>query len=182
MRGMRTESLMAGMPERRKRKEGTEGRKLTKLELRAREDEALQMRLAGESQTAIAAELGYQNNDAVYAALERAYSRTHIEPLKDQMYLAMARYEALLLAVMPRATDPSARGHLAAVREARQIQASITKLFGLNAPERVDVRVWNEIESSTREMASGLGYDDIALGEAVEFMKEHYPQLASGKP
>ena len=59
---------------------------------------------------------------------------------------------------------------------------SITKLFGLNAPERVDVRVWNEIESSTREMASGLGYDDIALGEAVEFMKERYPQLASGKP
>ena len=173
---------MAGMPERRKRKESTEGRKLTKLELRVREDSALQMRLAGKSRTAIAAELGYQNNDAVHEALERAYARTHIEVTQSQLYMAMARYEALLLSVMPRATDPEARDHLSAVREARQIQDSITKLFGLAAPERVDVRVWGEIESSTRELASGLGYDDIALGEAVEFMREHYPQLASGAP
>ena len=107
----------------------------TKERRRVNEQEALRLRLAGAQYSDIAEQIGYRNATDAKKAADRAFARLHLEPTEQQLRLALARYERLLLSVWGAATN----GVVSAVREARACQDAITKLLGLNAPEKFHI-------------------------------------------
>ena len=140
----------------------------TKEQRRVNEQEALRLRLAGAQYPDIAKQLEYKNAESAQKAADRAFKRLHIEPTEKQRQMALLRYERLLLSVWADATQ----GVVAAVREARACQDAITKLLGLNAPEKFHV-AWDEIQEDTRKLAREQGMDEQAQEEAVQFVMEH---------
>ena len=140
----------------------------TKEQRRVNEQEALRLRLAGAQYSDIAEQIGYRNASDAKKAADRAFKRLHLEPTEQQLRLALARYERLLLSVWVPATN----GVIAAVREARACQDAITKLLGLNAPEKFHIS-WDEIIEDTRKLAREKGMDEQAQEEAVQFVMEH---------
>jgi len=98
--------------------------------------EALNARIAGASYDAIAAKLGYASKSGAAMAVSRALKKTLAEPADELRTIHFWRLERTWQALMPKilAGDP------AAVRSGVRVLEREAKLFGLDAPVKVDLR------------------------------------------
>ena len=145
-----------------------------RIDVAVRRGKALQLRAAGITFEQIKEQLGYKTRAAAVQDVQRAMAITVGEPAADLRALEAARLDMLWI----RAMQVLSRSHvtvsnvkivtldgkplnddgpiLAAIRELRQLSESRRKLFGLDAPARVEVisddAVDNEIRRLTEEL------------------------------
>lgn len=101
-------------------------------DLADRQRQAVELRIAGLPFEAIADRLGYSDPSSAWKAVQRALVQTQRPATDELRELLTRRYEALLVAVWPKARA----GDLDAVNTARRLLDSLTRL---HIPMRVDV-------------------------------------------
>jgi hypothetical protein len=136
----------------------------------ARQVQALHLRLAGLSYDAIAHQLGYHHRAAAYRAVLRALTATQREAAPAVRALELARLDALLERVWPKALA----GHLPAVDRVLAILDRRARLLGLQAPERVDLTV---VTHEARILAARYRLD---VGELLREAERIAQALAAG--
>lgn len=97
---------------------------------------ALELRIAGASYRVIAKSLGYKSVSSVHTAIERALKQTVQEPADELRKLEMERLDAMGLKVWEQVRS----GNLGAVDRMLRIMERRSKLLGLDAPVRHDVK------------------------------------------
>jgi hypothetical protein len=105
-----------------------------------KEEQALDLRLAGHTYDVIAAQVGYASRSSAYRAVERAFQRirAHTDQTAEQLrQLEDARYNRMLQAI----DDKVQQGDLAAIDRALRISKARRELWGLDAPTRIDTGV-----------------------------------------
>lgn len=103
---------------------------------RQRAQQALELRMSGQTWAAVAAALQYADESGARKAANALLDRTDFELADEYRDTEGARLERLLLAVWPAALA----GDLQAVEGARKLIESRVRLYGLAAPSRVEVR------------------------------------------
>ena len=150
------------------------GRALTRARDR-KANAALQLKMAGATWEEIASTIGYPTARAALVATERALEKElRTEESQSQMRgLAGKRLERLLRSVWTKAINPDHPEHLAAVTKAREILASHSKLYGLDAPTEMVVHspAQQELE---KWVAEAVGQTVPQLEEANIFEAEWY--------
>ncbi len=136
----------------------------------ARRAQALRLRLAGLSYDAIAHQLGFRHRAAAYRAVTRALTAMQREAAPAVRALELARLDALLERVWPRAMA----GHLPAVDRVLAILDRRARLLGLHTPERVDFTV---VTHEARVLAARFGLD---VGELLREAERIAQALAAG--
>lgn len=118
----------------------------------AKERQAVELRLAGLSLEQIAERVGYANRSAVSKAIRRAVARTNADVVDEYKDLELQRLEALQRAVWAKAMA----GDLKAVDRALAIGSARSRLLGLNAPVRTDLRITGDVDQQILELADEL--------------------------
>lgn len=109
---------------------------------------------------AIASELGYRGRSGAKMAVEAALHKTLIEPSEEMRVLHLERLNTILISYWPRML----RGDIKAAELIMRVLERISKLRGLDAPAKVDLRM---IEDEARQLAAKLGLDaDDLMDEA----------------
>jgi hypothetical protein len=133
-----------------------------------RRAKAIAMVLAGVDYETIADRLGYASRGAAHTDVDRALAAylTDLKTEAGQLRETQAmRYQRLLAAVWPKAL----KGDLKAAETAARLVDRIVKLWGLAAPDRLDVnvdaqRLGDEILALLREEPGGEADDgDVDL-------------------
>lgn len=124
---------------------------------------ALELRKAGFSYPAIAAELGYRSNSGAVMAVQRALRRMLQEPADAVRTMELSRLDTLQAALWPRCLE----GDGNAVDRVLRIMVRRADLLGLDAPAKIDIGVY------VRRMAEEMGLDpDEAMREAERVLRE----------
>jgi DNA-binding transcriptional MerR regulator len=106
----------------------------------AKQAQALTLRKAGVSVTAIAEMLGWNSHQAASKAIRAALKRTIQEPADELRTLELSRLDDMLKAIAPHV----AAGNLTAIDRALKIMERRAKLIGLDAPAKHDVTTGGE--------------------------------------
>ncbi len=110
------------------------------LAAQAKEAQALDLRLAGYTFDAIAAQLGYASRSSAYRAVSRGlqHIRGQADQTADQLrQLEDARYDRMLRAI----DDKVQQGDVAAIDRALRISKARRELWGLDAPVQIQEEV-----------------------------------------
>jgi hypothetical protein len=149
------------------------------------------MRAAGLTFDAITAQLGYKTRSACIQDIQRAMAVAVSEPAADLRALEAARLEMLwvkAMQVLSRTHVSVSNGRvvyvttgdgqekpvtddapvLAAIRELRMISESRRKLFGLDAPQRVEVFTDDAIDAEIRRLTEELNAASAGQARGVE--------------
>jgi hypothetical protein len=140
----------------------------------ARRLEALHLRLAGWDYDTIARQLGFRHRSSAYRLVQAALAARQREAAPAVRALELARLDALLERVWPRAMA----GHLPAVDRVLAILDRRARLLGLLAPERAVAVV--DVAVVTREahiLAARYGLD---VGELLREAERIARALAAG--
>lgn len=103
----------------------------TKVEIRERQRQALELRLAGETFQSIAGKLDYKSKHGAYKAVETALREITREPAEAVRQLELQRLDAMLVTLWPQMQ----RGDLQALAGCLKIGERRAKLLGLDAAE-----------------------------------------------
>lgn len=105
-----------------------------------REARAVELKTAGKTYDEIAAEVGYTNRSAAHKAVIRALQRRPVESVDEMRSVEGSRLDALTVAVSKIIFDPEASydEQIKAINAAVRISESRAKLFGINAPLKVE--------------------------------------------
>lgn len=127
------------------------GKMRREVDLRAiqKENQALDLRLAGATYDVIARECQFTHRSAARKAVGRALYRIQAEPVKQIREMEQARLDRMMRAIWPKVL----RGELDAIATALRIEERRSKLLGLDQADRVD------IEQRVRVIAVSLGLD-----------------------
>jgi chemotaxis protein histidine kinase CheA len=120
------------------------------LTAQVKEQQALDLRLAGHTFDGIAQQLGYASRSSAYRAVERALQRIRVQAdqtAETLRALEDARYDRLLRAIEAQVQQ----GNLAAIDRALRISKARRELWGLDAPTRVDA----ELSPAMQALLSG---------------------------
>lgn len=128
----------------------------TRLNVRERELEALEMRMAGQPYSAIAKALGWRNRSSAYEAVMRVLDRREQEPAERVRSMELQRLERLLQAYWKRAIRKRAPD-INAAKLVLDILTRRARMLGLDAPVRVD------ITDLVREIALAAGLDPESM-------------------
>jgi hypothetical protein len=115
----------------------------------ARENQALELRMAAMSYEQIRQQCGYTHRSAARKAVQRALDRVRAEPIKQVREMAQARLDRALRAVWPGVL----RGDRKDIELMLKIEERRAKMLGLDMADRVD------IEQRVRVIAVALGMD-----------------------
>jgi hypothetical protein len=129
-----------------------------------REQQILEMRLAGRTFRQIADALGYKTVSGAYSALQRALARTIQEPADAVRRLEVERLDRMIELLWADAHDPAARPG-ARLFIFDRILAVMDRYLGLDAPQKVDV------QHDVRAIAESLGLDEaeaVRIAEQVD--------------
>jgi hypothetical protein len=110
------------------------------LTAQVKEEQALDLRLAGYTYDVIAGQVGYASRSSAYRAVERAFHRirAHADQTADQLrQLEDARYDRMLQAIDGKVQQ----GDLAAIDRALRISKARRELWGLDAPVQIEAEV-----------------------------------------
>jgi hypothetical protein len=110
------------------------------LTAQVKEEQALDLRLAGHTFDVIAAQIGYATRSSAYRAVSRALQRirAHTDQTAEQLrQLEDARYDRMLRAI----DDKVQQGDPGAIDRALRISKARRELWGLDAPTRIDTGV-----------------------------------------
>jgi hypothetical protein len=110
------------------------------LTAQVKEQQALDLRLAGHTFDAIAQQLGYTSRSGAYRAVGRAFRRIRAgadQSAETLRALEDARYDRMLRAI----DDKVQQGDLAAVDRALRISQTRRELWGLDAPVQIQTEV-----------------------------------------
>ena len=120
------------------------------------------LRVSGKSITAIQKELGFPDNESVYAALDEALSKIPKPDIEKYRKIEERRLDALQEALWTEAMG----GKYKAVYAVLRIMEHRAKLLGLNAPQVIETRELNlkGIIIHMEEGADGAGSAQRALG------------------
>lgn len=135
-----------------KRKRLRDGRNPSKDELLRKESEAVALRIAGTTYEDIARALGYSSRGDVHRIVTRALSRHQAEQIDEMRNVEGARLDRAQRAIWAAVV----RGDLEAVRAFVRISERRARLFGLDAPQAVQVTsdVDEQIKLLAAELAS----------------------------
>jgi hypothetical protein len=103
-----------------------------------RQKQAMELRKAGASYSAIAERVGYASESGARKAVATVLARIVAEANEsagELRAMTLERLDAMILAIWPACR----RGDLGAIDRVLRIEAQRAKLLGLDAPERVDV-------------------------------------------
>ncbi|MFA4052532.1 helix-turn-helix domain-containing protein [Mycobacteroides chelonae] len=131
-------------------------------EERQRAARALDLRTSGMTYAAVAAELGYSDESGPRKAVDRLLSRIEHEGVSELRQLEGQRLDAMQRAIWTQACG----GDIDAIKATLNVMARRAKLYGLDAPQRVQVGS----ELSEREFAE----------RAAELIGEVSPQTLRG--
>lgn len=106
-----------------------------RIESMEKQAQALTLRKAGVSVTAIAEMLGWNSHQAASKAIYAALKRNIREPAQEMIELELARLDDMLKAIAPHV----AAGNLTAIDRALKIQERRARLLGLDAPTKTDL-------------------------------------------
>lgn len=152
------------------KKNGPQRTNARALNARQRELKALEMRMAGQPYSRIAAALGYRGRSSAYTAVMRVLERREQEPAERVRLLELQRLERLLLTYWQRATRQRTPD-INAAKLCLDILARRARMLGLDAPVKVD------ITDLVREVALAAGLDPLAmLNEARMVVKHAMPE------
>lgn len=141
-----------------------------------RMEAAVALKVSGATYAQIAKTLDYANPTHARQAVERALAATvTVQEREHARYIAGRRIERLLLSVWDKATNPTAEEHLSAVRTALALADRHIRLYGLDAPQQIEVytpageelAAWVEAMAS-RERPALPAEVDIVEGEVVD--------------
>jgi hypothetical protein len=105
-----------------------------------KEQQALELRLAGHTYDVIAAQVGYVSRSSAYRAVGRAFQRirAQADEIAEQLrQLEDARYDRMLRAIEAKVQQ----GDLAAIDRALRISKARRELWGLDAPVQIQTEV-----------------------------------------
>lgn len=108
---------------------------LPEADERQRAVRALDLRTSGMTYAALAAELGYSDESGPRKAVDRLLSRVEHEGVSEMRQLEGQRLDAMQRAIWPQASG----GDIDAIKAALNIMGRRAKLFGLDAPQRMQV-------------------------------------------
>ena len=103
------------------------------LEAEQRMHQALELRLAGATLSAIAGKLGYASESSAYNAIKAVMAKTVAAPSAELREIETRRYDKLLFAIWPAAM----KGDLDAIDRVLKIAAQRARLLGLDAPVKL---------------------------------------------
>lgn len=157
---------------------GEQKTSIRRVDVAVRRGKALQMRAAGLTFEQIKDQLGYKTRGSAVQDVQRAMALTVSEPAADLRALQAARLEMLwvkAMQVLSRTHLTVSHGRvimvgpegaerplqddgpvLAAIRELRQISTEVRKLFGLDAPTRVEVISDDTLDAEIRRLSEEL--------------------------
>lgn len=141
---------------------------------RLRAQAALALKIHGADYVEIAQTLDYANATSARHAVEHMLAEVaeHDGPdaWRTQRTLARRRYEGLLAAVFPIATDSTDDGFFSAQRQAAVLVDRITVLDGLNAPTRHEIYTPQaaEFELTMRKVLETSGITEPVEGDIFE--------------
>jgi transposase-like protein len=125
--------------------------------------QALELRKAGASYSAIAQQVGYRSASGAHAAVKAALKATLREPADDVRNLELERLDAALLAIWRRVTS----GDFAAIDRLLGIINSRAKLTGSCAPQRLAATVdWSAVQNVDMEAVERRLEDMLAAMSA----------------
>lgn len=127
-----------------------------KMESMQKQAQALTLRKAGVSVTAIAETLGWNSHQAASKAISAALKRTIQEPADELRTLELARLDDMLKAIAPHV----AAGNLTAIDRALKIQERRARLLGLDAPAKQDITSGGEKITKINVVWQDDGSDD----------------------
>lgn len=96
---------------------------------------ALELRKSGAAYATIAEVLGYRSPSGAHAAVKSALKKTLQEPADELRQLELARLDAMLAALWPKANA----GDVKAVHGVLKVLERRAKLLGLDAPTETDI-------------------------------------------
>lgn len=143
------------------------------VKARQRDAQAVQLRLAGWTYSAIAERLGYRDKRRAYEAIDRVLHRTIQEPADDLRAQTIARLDRMLVAIWPfalgldKSQEPERVPSLDAVDRVLNIERTRARLLGLNVAEKVPLR---EVMDRIAEVR---GYDADEKKAATEFVENY---------
>jgi hypothetical protein len=120
------------------------------LSAQVKEQHALELRLAGHTYDAIAAQVGYASRSSAYRAVARAFHRirAHTDQTAEQLReLEDGRLDRLLRAI----DDKVQQGDLAAIDRALRISHARRELWGLDAPVQIEAEVSPSMAALVRQ-------------------------------
>ena len=121
---------------------------------RDRAQRAVALRIEGRAYAAIAEELGWRDESGARHAVDRLLSRIEHESITELRTVEGRRLDKLQEAVWTAAL----RGETDSVKTALQIMARRAKLYGLDAPERINVGISEtEFASQAAELLAVMG-------------------------
>ena len=118
-----------------------------------KEQQALELRLAGHTYDAIAAQVGYVSQRSAYRAVGRAFQRirAHTDETAEQLrQLEDTRYDRMLRAI----DEQVQQGDLSAIDRALRISIARRKLWGLDAPVQIQAESAPRSKPSTTSGSS----------------------------
>lgn len=138
-------------------------------EERERQRKALELRLEGKTYDQIAEAVGYSERGAAYRAVEAVLGRAEAESAATYREVVGARLEALHAAYWPAAVA----GDLKAAEIVGKTSDRLAKLYGMNAPDKVQVQpVGLDYEAFTTTAAEDirtLGLDPVGDVPLIDY-------------
>lgn len=122
---------------------------------RLKDMQALDLHMAGVTFERIAEQLGYANRGNAWRSVHRLLDRQEAEGADQLRAVEGARLDRLLVAIWPTAI----KGDLKAQAECRRNRESYRRLFGLDAPVKIDARISDATDSAIAELAAQLGLE-----------------------
>ena len=132
---------------------------------RRREAAVVQLRIAGHTFDQIAQQLGLSSKSTAHRIYRRALDATVAEPAAELRQLEGARLDALQAQWWPRAVG----GNVQAARIMLKIMERRARLFGLDAPQRVNVNT-NELDAQIVDLMDQLTSAAVADAERAQLM------------
>jgi ABC-type sugar transport system ATPase subunit len=123
------------------------------VEQRDREHKAVQLALAGATYDAIAKECGFESKSGAWKAVQRLLARVDAENAEALRTVEGSRLDRLHLAHWPAAL----RGDVKAATLVLRLMERRARLFGLDAPLRVNAEIRPEIHAEIEQLAAQLG-------------------------
>jgi len=132
---------------------------------RRREAAVVQLRIAGNTYDQIATQLGLSGKSSAHRIYRRVLDATVAEPAAELRQLEGARLDALQAQWWPRCVG----GNVHAARIMLKIMERRARLFGLDAPQRVNVNT-NELDAQIVDLMDQLTSAAVADCERAQLM------------
>jgi hypothetical protein len=135
------------------------------FEATERQRQAVELRKAGVSFVQIAERLGYADHSGAYRAVTAALKKTLKEPAEAVREMELARLDAMILGVWPRARS----GDDAAIRSMLRIMERRAAYLGLDAPVKREITLHDYTTAAAKRY--GLDPKEV-LAEAERIIAE----------